>query len=201
MTGTNLSSLIWSSADDILRGVFKPSEYGRIILPFVVLRRLDCVLEPVKDEMFELYEQYRETLSDPSPVIKDKVKQPFYNHSRFDLVRLKSDPTNIEINFKNYLHGYSQNVLDIIQNFSIDPIIKKLHANNRLYQLINKFTEIDLHPSVIDNHQMGTVYEELLRRFSEMSNEESGDHYTPRDVVRLLVAIVFGGGGERRSPR
>ena len=193
---TNLSSLIWQSADDILRGVFKPHEYGRIILPFVVLRRLDCVLEPVKDEIFDLYEQYKDTLSDPSPVIEGKIGKPFYNRSRFDLVRLKSDPDNIEMNFNNYIHGYSQNVTDIIENFSINPLVKKLHNNNRLYQLINKFTEFDLHPSVIDNHQMGSVYEELLRRFSEMSNEESGDHYTPRDVVKLLVAFVFGGGSE-----
>lgn len=196
MANNNLSSLIWSTADDELRGVFKPSEYGRIILPFVVLRRLDCVLEPVKDEIYELYEQYKDSLSDPSPVIQNQIELPFFNRSRYDLVRLKSDPDNIELNFNNYIHGYSRNVLDIIENFSIDPLVKKLHKNNRLYQLISKFTEFDLHPSVIDNHKMGSVYEELLRRFSEMSNEESGDHYTPRDVVKLLVSFVFGGEGE-----
>ena len=196
MNYTNISSLVWSSADDVLRGVFKPHEYGRIILPFVVLRRLDCVLEPVKDEIFDLYEQYKDTLDDPSPVVESKIRIPFYNRSRYDLVRLKSDPGNIEMNFYDYINGYSRNVLDIIENFSIGPLVKKLHNNNRLYQLIDKFTEIDLHPSVIDNYQMGLVYEELLRRFSEMSNEESGDHYTPRDVVKLLVAFVFGGAGE-----
>lgn len=197
MANNNLSSLIWSTADDELRGVFKPSEYGRIILPFVVLRRLDCVLEPVKDEIYELYEQYKDSLSDPSPVIQNQIELPFFNRSRYDLVRLKSDPDNIEINFNNYIHGYSRNVLDIIENFSIDTLVKKLHKNNRLYQLISKFTEFDLHPSVVDNHKMGSVYEELLRRFSEMSNEESGDHYTPRDVVKLLVSFVFGGAGEQ----
>ena len=196
MNDTNLSTLIWSSADDVLRGVFKPHEYGRIILPLVVLRRLDCVLEPVKDEIFDLYEQYKDTLDDPSPVVESKIRIPFYNRSRYDLVRLKSDPGNIELNFYDYINGYSRNVLDIIENFSIDPLVKNLHNNNRLYQLIDKFTEIDLHPSVIDNHKMGLIYEELLRRFSEMSNEESGDHYTPRDVVKLLVAFVFGGAGE-----
>ena len=196
MNNTNLSSLIWQCADDILRGVFKPHEYGGIILPFVVLRRLDCVLEPVKDETFELNEQYKDTLNDPSPVIKGKIGLSFFNRSRFDLVRLKSDPNNIERHFKNYINGYSRNVLDIIENFSMFPLIEQLHKSNRLYQLINKFTEFDLHPTVIDNHQMGSVYEELLRRFSEMSNEESGDHYTPRDVVKLLVAFVFGGAVE-----
>ena len=104
---------------------------------------------------------------------------------------MKGDPKNIKINFTNYLNGYSQNVLDIIENFQLDKPVEKLHKNNRLYQLIDKFTEVDLHPDKVSNRLMGQVYEELLRRFSEMSNETSGDHYTPRDVVRLLVALLF----------
>ncbi len=192
----NLSSLIWSSADDILRGLFKSSEYGRVILPFVVMRRLDCVLEPKKDEAYNLYESYKNKLSDPSPVILKQVGLPFFNHSKYDLTRIKSDPNNVLINFNNYIQGYSSNVLDIIENFSINPLVEKLHKNRCLYLLIDKFTEFDLHPSVIDNHQMGSVYEELLRKFSEMSNEESGDHFTPRDVVKLLVSFVFGGDKE-----
>lgn len=195
-TATSLSSLIWSSADDVLRGIFKPSEYGRIILPFVVLRRLDCVLEPKKDEAFNLYESYKEKIGDPSPIIKKQIGLPFFNRSRYDLTRIKSDPTNVLINFNNYIQGYSQNVFDIIENFQINPLVEKLHKNKRLYLLIDKFTEFDLHPSKIDNHQMGSVYEELLRKFSEMSNEESGDHFTPRDVVKLLVSFVFGGDKE-----
>lgn len=190
---TNLSSLIWSSADDVLRGLFKPSEYGRVILPFVVMRRLDCVLEPKKDEVFELYTKYKDQLSDPTPVILRQVGYPFFNSSKFDLSRIKSDPNNVLMNFNNYIQGYSKNVFDIIENFSINPLVEKLHKNKRLYLLIDKFTEFDLHPNKIDNHQMGSVYEELLRKFSEMSNEESGDHFTPRDVVKLLVSFVFGG--------
>ena len=193
---TNLSSLIWSSADDVLRGLFKPSEYGRVILPFVVMRRLDCVLEPKKDEIFDLFTKYKDQVSDPSPVILRQVGYSFFNTSKFDLSRIKSDPTNVLMNFNNYVQGYSQNVLDIIENFSINPLVEKLHKNKRLYLLIDKFTEFDLHPNVIDNHQMGSVYEELLRKFSEMSNEESGDHFTPRDVVKLLVSFVFGGDKE-----
>ncbi len=192
----NLSSLIWSSADDVLRGLFKPSEYGRVILPFVVMRRLDCVLEPKKDEVYELYTKYKDQLDDPSPVILRQVGLPFFNTSKFDLSRIKSDPTNVLMNFDNYILGYSKNVTDIIENFSMDPLIKKLHKNKRLYLLIDKFTEFDLHPNKIDNHQMGSVYEELLRKFSEMSNEESGDHFTPRDIVKLLVSFVFGGDKE-----
>jgi type I restriction enzyme M protein len=191
----NLSSLIWSAADDVLRGLFKPSEYGRVILPFVVMRRLDCVLEPKKDEIFELYEKYKSQL-DPTPIIQKQVGLPFYNHSRYDLSRIKSDPNNVLMNFNNYVQGYSPNVLEIIENFSLTPLVEKLHKNKRLYLLIDKFTEFDLHPNAIDNHAMGSVYEELLRRFSEMSNEESGDHFTPRDIVKLLVTFVFGGDKE-----
>ena len=190
---TNLSSLIWSSADDVLRGLFKPSEYGRVILPFVVMRRLDCVLEPKKDEVYKLFTKYKDRLKDPSPIILSQVGLPFFNTSRFDLSRIKSDPNNVLMNFNNYVQGYSKNVLDIIENFSINPLVEKLHKQKRLYLLIDKFTEFDLHPDKIDNHQMGSVYEELLRKFSEMSNEESGDHFTPRDVVKLLVSFVFGG--------
>ena len=190
---TNLSSLIWSSADDVLRGLFKPSEYGRVILPFVVMRRLDCVLEPKKDEVYELFTKYKDQLEDPSPVILRQVGLPFFNTSRFDLSRIKSDSNNVLMNFNNYVQGYSKNVLDIIENFSINPLVEKLNKQKRLYLLIDKFTEFDLHPDKIDNHQMGSVYEELLRKFSEMSNEESGDHFTPRDVVKLLVSFVFGG--------
>jgi type I restriction enzyme M protein len=192
-TTTSPSSLIWSSADDVLRGLFKPSEYGRVILPFVVMRRLDCVLEPKKDEVYDLYTKYKDQLADPAPVILRQVGLPFFNTSKFDLARIKSDPTNVLMNFNNYVQGYSKNVFDIIENFSIHPLVEKLHKNKRLYQLIDKFTEFDLHPNKIDNHQMGSVYEELLRKFSEMSNEESGDHFTPRDVVKLLVSFVFGG--------
>ena len=190
---SELSSLIWSAADDVLRGMFKPSEYGRIILPFVVLRRLDCVLEPKKDEAFELYERYRNELNDPSSVIQGQLNLPFFNYSKYDLSRLKSDTNNVYNNFQNYINGYSKNVLDIIENFQINPLIEKLNKNKKLYLLIDKFTEVDLHPNRIDNHQMGSLYEELLRRFSEMSNEESGDHFTPRDIVKLLVSFVFGG--------
>jgi type I restriction enzyme M protein len=186
-----LSSFIWNVCDDVLRGLFHQYQYGEVILPFIVLRRLDCVLEPNKDEIFNLYEEYKSKVDDPSPIIKNKVKKEFYNYSKYDLVRLKSDPKNIYINFQNYINGYSKNVYEIIENFQFEKPVEKLHKNNKLYLLIDKFTEIDLHPSVVDNHTMGQIFEELLRKFSEMSNETSGEHYTPRDVVKLLVSLVF----------
>lgn len=192
-THQEISSFIWNVCDDVLRGLFKPSEYGRVILPFTVLRRLDCVLEPNKEEVYKLYQEYKDKV-DPTPIIQKKTNTLYYNYSKYDLTRLKGDPTNVLMNFRNYVNGYSSQVREIIENFNLDTLVEKLHKNKRLYELIDKFTEVDLHPNVVDNHKMGQVYEELLRKFSEMSNEESGDHYTPRDVVKLLVNFVFGGG-------
>lgn len=187
----DISSFIWRVCDDELRGLFKPHEYGDVILPFVVLRRLDCLLEPVKDQVIELYNQVKKDVDDPSPIIKRKIGLPFYNHSQYDLRRLKSDPNGLKINFPNYISGFSENVYLILENFQLDKPVEKLLKNKKLYSLIDKFTEVDLHPEVVDNHMMGSIFEELLRRFSEMSNETSGEHYTPRDYVRLLVSLVF----------
>ncbi|MCH8010733.1 MAG: SAM-dependent DNA methyltransferase [Candidatus Marinimicrobia bacterium] len=186
-----ISSFIWNVCDDVLRGLFKQHEYGDVILPFTVLRRLDCVLEPHKDDVFNIYEEYRTKVDDPTPIIKNRINTPFFNHSKYDLNRLKSDPQNIYMNFQNYLGGFSDNVVEIIENFQLEKPVEKLNKNNRLFILIDKLTEIDLHPDKISNRDMGLIFEELLRKFSEMSNETSGEHYTPRDVVRLLVSLVF----------
>lgn len=191
MNHSEISSFIWSVCDDELRGLFKPHEYGDVILPFVVLRRLDCLLEPNKDEVYQLYHSLKDDIDDPSPIIKKKIGLSFYNHSKYDLQRLKSDPNGLKINFPNYLNGYSENVFQIIENFQLDKPVEKLLKNKKLYSLIDKFTEVDLHPKKVNNHTMGQVFEELLRKFSEMSNETSGEHYTPRDIVRLLVSLVF----------
>jgi len=185
-----ISSFIWGVADDILRGLFKQHEYGEIILPFVVLRRMDCIIEPHKDRIIGLYEELKDEV-DPTPIIKKQTGLNFFNHSKYDLQRLKSDPNSLKVNFPNYLNGYSENVFEIVEHFQLNPLIRKLIKNNRLYLLVEKFTEIDLHPEAVDNHTMGQIFEELLRKFSEMSNETSGEHYTPRDVVNLLVGLVF----------
>ena len=186
-----ISSFIWRVCDDELRGLFKPHEYGDVIIPLVVLRRLDCLIEPFKDEVVELYNSLKDEIEDVSPIIKKKTGLTFYNHSRYDLQRLKSDPNGLKINFPNYISGFSENVFQILENFQIDKPIEKLLKNKKLYSLIDKFTEVDLHPNVVDNHMMGQIFEELLRKFSEMSNETSGEHYTPRDIVKLLVSLVF----------
>ena len=195
-----LANLVWNVADDVLRGLFKPHEYGDITLPFLVLRRLDCILDEDgrKEKAINTYNQYNGKVSEDvlPPIILRDTNTSFYNTSQYDLSRLKADPNNIHLNFENYLNGFSQDVRDIIENFNLDRFIERLHKNNRLFIFCDKFTEVDLHPDQVDNHTMGQVFEELLRRFSEMSNETSGEHYTPRDVVRLLVSLLFAEHGE-----
>ena len=190
-----LANLVWNVADDVLRGLFKPHEYGDITLPFLVLRRLDCILDEDgrKEKGINTYNQFKDQVPEESlpPIILNETDTKFYNTSPYDLSRLKADPNNIRLNFENYLNGFSQDVRDIIENFNLDGFIERLHKNNRLFKFCDKFTEVDLHPNTVDNHTMGQVFEELLRRFSEMSNETSGEHYTPRDVVRLLVSLLF----------
>ncbi len=186
------ANFIWTVADDILRGAFKQHEYGDVILPFVVLRRLDCVLEDSKDKVIGTYKEFKDKLPDPSKVILQSTNGlNFYNTSYFDLRRLKQDSGNIELNFNNYINGFSENVREILENFQIDKIVSKMVKNDLLFMLVDKFTEIDLHPNVVSNHEMGYIFEELLRRFSEMSNETAGEHYTPREVIRLMVNLLF----------
>jgi len=186
------ANFIWQVADDILRGVFKQHEYGDVILPFVVLRRLDCVLEDRKDNVIDTYKKFKNKLPDLEPILmKATDGLNFYNTSYYDLRRLAQDATNIELNFNNYINGYSKTVRDIIENFQIDKIEAKLVKNDLLFMLVDKFTEVDLHPDKVSNHEMGYIFEELLRRFSEMSNETAGEHYTPREVIRLMVNLLF----------
>ena len=190
-----LAQLVWNVADDVLRNLFKQHEYGDITLPFLVLRRLDCILEEEgrKEKAISTYNQFKDQVGPESlpAIIKSNINTDFYNISKYDLSRLKNDPNNIHLNFENYIGGFSQNVRDIIENFNLDRFIERLHNNNRLFIFCDKFTEVDLHPNVVDNRTMGLVFEELLRKFSEMSNETSGEHYTPRDVVQLLVSLMF----------
>ena len=186
------ANFIWQVADDILRGTFRQHEYGDTILPFVVLRRLDCVLNGKKDEVIKTYEKFKEVLPDPTQVLLQATGGlRFYNTSLYDLQRLTQDAANIEANFYNYINGFSKNVREIIDNFGIEKIVAKLAKNGLLFMLVDKFTEIDLHPDLVANHEMGYIFEELLRRFSEMSNETAGEHYTPREVIRLMVNLLF----------
>ena len=186
------ANFIWQVADDILRGTFKQHEYGDVILPFVVLRRLDCVLEEHKDAVIATNNKFKDVLPDPAQVLLHAADGlNFYNTSYYDLRRLAQDAGNVELNFNNYINGFSANVREMIENFQIDKIVAKLVKNDLMFMLVAKFTELDLHPDVVTNHEMGYIFEELLRRFSEMSNETAGEHYTPREVIRLMVNLLF----------
>tara|TARA_Y100000816_G_scaffold285306_1_gene264781 strand:- start:210 stop:1913 length:1704 start_codon:yes stop_codon:yes gene_type:complete len=185
------SNFIFKIADRRLRNLFKPHEYGKIILPFIVFKRLDSIISDKKNEIIDLYKKWKSKTDDYNGIILNQLKINFFNISPYDLEKLTQDPQNIKANFENYLKGFSPNVTEIIENFDIDKEINKLDKNNRLFTLIEEFSEIDFSPQKVSNFEMGLIFEELLRRFSELSNETSGEHYTPRDVVRLLVSLVL----------
>ncbi len=190
MSQQNLSSFIWSVAD-LLRGDYKQSEYGRVILPFTVLRRLDCVLEPTKADVLSELEKRTTAGLNPEPFLLKKSGQLFYNTSPLDLKKLMGDQDNIAENTFSYIQGFSPAVRDIFECFDFHAHIDRLARTSLLYLVTEKFANIDLHPNVVSNEQMGHVFEELIRRFAELSNETAGEHFTPREVIRLMVNLLF----------
>ena len=186
------ASLIWSIADKLV-GVYKPHEYGDVILPLTVLKRFDSVLSDTKDKVLEMAKKYPETFAKRDFVLKETAGQKFYNTSKYDFKKLLDDPDNIEENFYNYINGYSDEVKDIIKNFDLNKQIEKMAGNGILYQVIDTFNseKANLHPSYVSNIEMGYIFEEIIRRFNELSNEEAGQHYTPREVIELMVNLIF----------
>ena len=190
MNQQNLSSFIWAVAD-LLRGDYKQSEYGKVILPFTVLRRLDCVLEPTKDAVLD-EKVKRETAGlNPEPFLLKKSGHLFYNTSPLDMKKLMGDQDNIAENMYSYIQAFSPAVRDIFECFDFHTQIERLKKANLLYLVTEKFANIDLHPEVVSNEQMGHVFEELIRKFAELSNETAGEHFTPREVIRLMVNLLF----------
>ncbi|MGF6610455.1 type I restriction enzyme M protein [Paraburkholderia sp. WSM4175] len=185
-----LSSFIWSVAD-LLRGDYKQSEYGRVILPFTVLRRLDCVLEPTKAAVLAEFEAKTKAGLNPDPFVTRKAGQSFYNTSPLDLVKLLGDQDHIRQNLYAYIQAFSPAARDIFERFDFYTQVERLAKANLLYLVTEKFANIDLHPSAVDNAQMGLVFEELIRKFAEISNETAGEHFTPREVIRLMVNLLF----------
>ena len=186
----NHAAFIWSVAD-LLRGDYKQSEYGKVIMPLTVLRRLDCVLEPTKAKVLERHEKLKGSIDNIGPVLEAVSGEQFYNTSPLDFRRLLDDPGQIAENLRAYIAGFSASARDIIEKFDFDTQITKLDRANLLYLVVSKFAEIDLHPTVVSNLEMGYLYEELIRRFSELSNETAGEHFTPREVIRLMVNLLF----------
>lgn len=186
------ASLIWSIADKLV-GVYKPHEYGDVILPLTVLKRFDSVLSDKKDKVLEMAKKYPETFAKRDFILKETAGQKFYNTSKYDFKRLLDDPGNIEENFYNYINGYSDEVKDIIKNFDLNKQIEKMASNGILYQVIDTFNseKANLNPNYVSNIEMGYIFEEIIRRFNELSNEEAGQHYTPREVIELMVNLIF----------
>jgi type I restriction enzyme M protein len=179
----NLSSFIWSVAD-LLRGDYKQSEYGKVILPFTVLRRLDCVLESTKPAVLAEMAKREKAGLNPEPFLLRKSGQLFYNTSPLDLKKLMGDQDHIGENLRAYMQAFSPAVRDIFESFDFHTQIDRLDKSSLLYLVTEKFANIDLHPEVVSNAQMGAVFEELIRKFAELSNETAGEHFTPREVIR-----------------
>ena len=186
----SVTNFIWNVAD-LLRDVYKRKDYPDVILPFTVLRRLDCELSESKEKVLETYQMYFGKLEDPSAVLMKASGHNFYNISKFDFGKLLSDPANIKQNFFDYLNGFSPNLIDVMERFKIRDRITYLSEKDLLYKVVQKFSEIDLGPSVISNHDMGYIFEELIRKFNETNNEEAGEHFTPREIIRLMVEILM----------
>ncbi|MFF5054607.1 N-6 DNA methylase [Micromonospora sp. NPDC000663] len=186
-----LANFIWSVAD-LLRGDYKQSEYGRVILPLTVLRRLDCVLEPTKDAVLARHAQLRDLgVQNMDPVLRKTAGLSFYNTSEMSFRKLLGDQDHVALNLRAYIGGFSPGAVDVLEKYGFDTQISRLAEAGLLYQVVAKFADIDLHPDVVSNHQMGYVFEELIRRFSEISNETAGEHFTPREVIKLMVNLLL----------
>jgi len=181
-------NFIWSIAE-LLRGDYKASEYGRVILPLVVLRRLDCVLEPTKESVLALAGDPR--LGGVERVLNQAAGQSFSNKSALTFRKLLDDPGQVAGNLGNYINGFSSVARETFEKFDFEGQIARLEEAGILFQVIQKFANIDLHPDAVGNQEMGYIFEELIRRFSEQSNETAGEHFTPREVVHLMVDLLF----------
>lgn len=187
-----IADFLWSIAE-LLRGDYKQADYGKVILPMTVLRRLDCVLEKTKDKVLARYESLKGTkVQNLDPILNRITGVPFHNTSKLDFEKLKGDPNQISEHLTRYIRAFSKDARDIfIDRFRFSDQIAKLDESNLLYQVVCRFAEVDLHPGSVPNHTMGLVFEELIRRFAEQSNETAGEHFTPREVIRLMVDLLF----------
>ena len=185
---------VWRITDDVLRDTFKKNEIGEVMLPFVVIRRIDCILAPVNAKVLAAYTNFKDKVADDKldPILRKATGgMKFYNTSHHTLISLVDDAKNIGINFDNYLNGFSPEVKEILRNFQFDKVLVRLKRNGLLYQMIQAIAAIDFSPEKYDNHDMGYIFEELIRISNEQSNETAGEHFTPRDVIRLMSAILF----------
>jgi type I restriction enzyme M protein len=190
-------NFIWSVADEVLRDDFKRGKYPDVILPFTVLRRLDCVLAPSKEKVLKRHEDLKSKgLTNLDGQLRKAAGYSFYNTSLFDFNKLLDDPKNIAKNLRAYINSFSENMREVVDKFKLRATIDTLDEKGLLFMLIKKFGEVDLHPEAVTNHDMGYIFEELIRKFNEQSNENPGEHFTPREVIRLMVRLVLNGDKE-----
>ena len=182
--------LIWAIAET-LRGDYTPSEFGRVTLPFVLLRRLDAVLAPTKDAVLAEYDRFKDRVQKLDPILERAAGQKFYNTSRFTFDALLADPEGIAANLRNYINGFSPQARSTFERFDVHEQINRLAERDLLYSLLGRFKDVDLHPDAVTNLEMGYIFEELIRRFAEQSNETAGEHFTPREVIQLMVDLLF----------
>ena len=190
MAEENNGAFIWSIAN-LLRGVYRQSDYGKVVLPFTILRRLDAVLEPTKVAVLAEFEKRKDGNIPVEKLLPAISQHDFYNTSLYTIDKLSGDPANVKANLLNYIDGFSANVRDIFDRYDFAAQIAKLDENDLLYLVVQKFAGVDLHPDRVSNTEMGLIFEELIRRFAEASNETAGEHFTPREVVRLIVSLLF----------
>jgi type I restriction enzyme M protein len=185
------ANFIWSIAD-LLRGDYKQSDYGKVILPLTVLRRLDCVLEGTKVDVLKKYEQAKTmNIQNIDPILNKVAGYNFHNRSNFTFDKLIADPNNIAANLIEYINGFSTDAREIIEQFEFENQITRMDNNNLLFMVVKRFQEIDLHPKKVSSMEMGYLFEELIRKFAEISNETAGEHFTPREVIRLMINLLF----------
>ncbi|KAB1643289.1 SAM-dependent DNA methyltransferase [Gulosibacter chungangensis] len=197
----NHPQFIWSAAD-LLRGTYKQHQYGDVILPFTVLSRLDAVLAPTKPAVLAAVEGFDPDAEPPSAMLRVRAghEYSFFNRSKHDLKTLQGDPDSLEENLRDYVNSFSSNVRDIFEKYKFEETIADLAANDLLLQILQHFAKANLHPSVVDNEKMGHIFEELIRKFAEASNETAGEHFTPREVVKLMVSILLANEEDLTTP-
>ena len=198
MNHSQIVSFIWGVAD-LIRDTFKRGKYQDVILPLTVLRRLDCVLAPTKRKVLEVQARYKGRIENLDPQLRRAAGFAFYNTSRYDFEKLLADAPHVAQNLRNYIAGFSPNMREVLEKFDFDNTISKLDESGLLFQVVQRFgdPQVNLHPDAVDNAAMGTIFEELIRKFNEALNENPGEHFTPRDVVHLMVDLLLAGDEER----
>ncbi|NPV58625.1 MAG: SAM-dependent DNA methyltransferase [Actinobacteria bacterium] len=192
MNHNEIVNFIWGVAD-LIRDTFKRGKYQDVILPLTVLRRIDCVLAPTKENVLKTNEKYRKDLENLDPMLRKASGYAFYNTSLYDFEKLLADAPNLASNLRNYIGGFSPNMREVLEKFDFDNTISKLDEAGLLFKVLERFKNVDLHPDAVDNHAMGSVFEELIRKFNEALNENPGEHFTPRDVVYLMAKLLIAG--------